>query len=408
MKTWYDVVIIGAGLAGLAAANELLHYGSIRLLLVDSKFKAHAITNLTFADVIADFELQESVLHTYRAFAMRSTLGSLSLHHFREPALVALDYRRACQLMLDRIANHTWLSQSNSRVVGLRRTDKDWEVSLDSGEVLHCALVIDASGKAQVSARLLGHPGSPLYSHCYGERLAGCEVDNEEICYFLPGGARFGTGGGWFYPLGSGVVSFGYAQVTNSAHYPASKVRAGYQRARTLFKPYASIVSRARRVSIESGSIPVGPVFPFTDRGLMRVGDAAGQAKPWVCMGVEPALINGSLCGRIAAEAYHRGTWDASLPDYERTWRRANWRRYCQALLLAPLQWVESEQQGDRVITAHNRLTPDEMLAKLRENYPPRSLPTLWWLRLYHELGRMRRGVRDRIDRFLRTVPSEQ
>jgi len=388
-----DVVIVGAGLAGLAAAGEVLRHGNPRLLIVDDRAEAHEITPLTFADVVADFGLEASVWHTYQAFSMHSPLGSRSLHRFPAPVLAALDYRRACQIMTERIADRGSLQRVHARVVGLRRADEGWAVSLDGGDVLSCALVIDASGRTQVSARLLGYSGSPRYSHCYGERLEGCAVDDEEVCYFLAGG-RFGSGGGWFYPLGDGAVSFGYAQVTDSPHYPASRVQEGYRRARASFEPYADIVAGAKPVAVETGSIPVGPALPLVGDGLMRVGDAAGQATPWMCMGVGPALVNGVLCGRVAAQAWQRGAFQtADLRAYEREWRKANWAKYRQAMWLAPLQWVADEGQWDQAVAAQSRFSPDEMLAKLRENYPQWSLARLWWFRLYHILGLVRRGV---------------
>lgn len=394
MRTRYEAIIVGAGAAGLAAAGELLRQSDMRLLLVDDETSVRTQKPLTFVDVITDFDLRDCILRTYRGFSMRSPLGSQAMHDFQEPPLAVIDYSTLCQLMAERIRNYDTLDRSYSRITKLRSQGEEWIVNLSNGETVQCALVIDASGRAQVSAKLLGYASSTYYSHCYGETLADCNVSDEEVCYFLGGGRRFGTGGGWFYPLGEGMVSFGYAQVTRSSRYPAAKVRAGYEGARTCFEPYAGLVAGSRRMAIETGSIPVGPTLPLVGNGLMRVGDAAGQASPWMCMGVEPALLNGTLCGKVAAEAYQGNSFRKNdLKAYERIWRRRNWLPYRQAMLLAPLQWVEDEERWDRAIAAQNRFTSDEMLSKLRENYPVWPLPTLYWFRLYDLLGRMRRGV---------------
>lgn len=401
-EPWYDIVIVGAGLAGLAAADELSRHNNLRLLLVDARRKERTHTALTFADTIADFGLEKGVLHTYQSFSMQSPLGSRSLHRFQEATLVALDYGQACRLMAGRLADRTSLQRTHARVMAMQRTDQAWQIALGSGEMIRCALVIDASGRAQLSAEVLGYSRSRLYSHCYGERLEGCPVDDEAVCYFLGGSGRFGTGGGWFYPLGDDLASFGYAWVTKSPHYPASMVQEGYRRAVAFFEPYASIVAAAECVTTEAGSIPVGPSLPLVGNGLLRVGDAAGQATPWMCMGIEPALVNGALCGRVATQACQDGAFQASdLQTYQLAWKQANWRPYRQAMLVAPTQWVKDEEQWDRAIAAQNRFTADEMLAKLRNNYPTKPLAKLWWFRLYYTLGRLRRGIRDQIRRWL-------
>jgi flavin-dependent dehydrogenase len=64
------------------------------------------------------------------------------------------------------------------------------------------------------------------------------------------------------------------------------------------------------------GVIPVCPPRRFVYDGLMLIGDAAGQATIWSCMGSEPALIAGQLAGQAAIEAQRRkdyslATWKA-------------------------------------------------------------------------------------------------
>lgn len=393
MEPAYDVLIAGAGLAGLAAAGGLLASCPCRLLLVDAPGSADR-TLLTFTQVVADFNLRESVVRAYQAFSLHSSLGSRSLHRFAQPVLAAVDYRRLRHCLQGQLSGYDGWHRADCNVTQLRRSRDGWDVRLSSGDVVRASLVIDATGYAQFSARSPGYAHSPLYSHCYGAKLEGCQVDeNDDVCCFLGGGA-FGSGGGWYYPLGEGVSSFGCAHVTASPDYPAQRMRSGYERIEGNFQPYARLVAGARPVAVEMGSIPVGPAFPFVADGLMRVGDSAGQATAWMCMGVEPALVNGLECGRVAAAAWQRGDFRAAnLRGYERAWRQANSRRYRQAMMLAPLQWVADDRRWDRAVANQTRYSSQEMLAKLRDNYPLWPLGTLYGFRLYDVLGRTRRRV---------------
>jgi flavin-dependent dehydrogenase len=95
-------------------------------------------------------------------------------------------------------------------------------------------------------------------------------------------------------------------------------VRQRYQRALQELAPYADVLARGKPGPVERGSIPLGPVRCFVYDGLMLVGDAAGQATPWACMGSESALINGQTCGRVAAKAFKQGDLRAKvLREYE-------------------------------------------------------------------------------------------
>ncbi|MBN1657084.1 MAG: hypothetical protein JXA93_01720 [Anaerolineae bacterium] len=396
-----DLVIIGAGVAGLSVAAEVGHRARIegrerdapRVVVVDDRQLAGERTILTFVQEMTAFGLEESILRVYRAFGMRSSLASHAVHDMPEPGVAAVDYRRLCLLLGERVASYPTVQRISTRVTGLQRAAGGWEIRLANRQALFAPIVVDASGASQLSARRR----SRLYSHSYGELLDGCEVDDAGVGYFL-GGGPFATGGGWFYPLGEGRASFGFAQVTHRPHISTAELEAGFRRARSAFEPLARAVAAARTVGVEMGTIPVEPVMPLVEKGLMRVGDAAGQATPWMCMGVERALVNGSLCGRLILDALHRDRLQVDgLRHYEKAWRQLEWRRYRQAMLLAPLQWVKDEERWDRAIAAQNRFTPEEMMAKLRENYPFWSLPTLYWFRAYHLLGLVRRGIRDRI-----------
>jgi flavin-dependent dehydrogenase len=396
----YDIAIIGGGLAGLSAAVAIGADSEARVVLIDKDVGHNNLTPLTFSDVIQKFGLENSVVNRYRGFSLHSSLGSQSLHYYSDFPLVSLDYRWACYILLARAQQSLGFTWQRGYATGLVKDREGWIISLNGNQRIRAPLLIDASGRAHFAARCLHLAHPRMYSHCYGQIFSRYQITGDElaedICWFLGGSERFGNGGGWCYPLEAGRISFGFASVTDSPRYPLKLVRQRYQRALQEFAPYAGILARGKPGPVERGSIPLGPVRRFVYDGLMLVGDAVGQATPWACMGVEPALVNGQTCGHVAAQALKQRDFRARvLREYETIWAQANQRSYRQGTMLAPLQWTQSEETWDKITASHSRLTPEETLAHLRHNEPIRSLPILGWSMVYDRLGRIRRGVRD-------------
>ncbi len=404
---FYDVAIVGGGLAGLSAAVAVSANSEAWVVLVDKDIGRNNPTPLTFSDVVQEFGLEDSVVNRYRGFSLHSSPGSQSFHYYGDFPLVSLDYRWACYILLTRAQQSLRFTWQRSYATNLTRDGGEWIISLNGGQQIRAPLLIDASGRAHFAAHCLHLARPRLYSHCYGQIFSRCQIADgelaEDVCLLLGGSERFGNGGGWCYPLGAGRISFGFASVTASPRYPLELVRRRYRRALQEFTPYAHILARGKPGPVERGSIPLGPVRPFVHDGLMLVGDAAGQATPWACMGVEPALVNGRTCGRVAAQAFKRKDFRAEvLREYETIWAQTNRRAYRQGTILAPLQWTQSEEVWDRITVGHSRFTPEEALAHLRYNEPIYSLPVLGWSVVYGRLGRIRRRVRDWLRQHLR------
>ena len=409
----YDIAIIGGGLAGLSAAVAIGADSEARVALIDEDVGCNNPTPLTFSDVVQRFGLEDSVVNRYRGFSLHSSLGSQSIHYYRDFSLVSLDYRWACYILLARAQQSSGFTWQRGYATGLVKDRGGWIISLNDSQRIRAPLLIDASGRAHFAARCLHLARPRMYSHCYGQILSVCQITDgelaEDVCSFLGGSERFGNGGGWCYPLGAGRISFGFASVTDSPRYPLRLVRQRYRRALREFAPYADILARGKPGPVERGSIPLGPVRRFVYDGLMLVGDAAGQATPWACMGVEPALVNGQTCGRVAVQALKQGDFRATvLREYEAIWAQANQRSYRQGTMLAPLQWTQSEEVWDKITANHSRFTPQETLAHLRYNEPIHSLPMLGWNMVYDRLGRIRRGVRDWARQHLRIWQRKQ
>jgi flavin-dependent dehydrogenase len=397
-----DVAIIGGGLVGLSAALVISTQSDARLIMIDEAIGSNRSLPLTFLDTVQQFGLEESVLKYYHGFAMRARTGNQALHTFDDTPLVALDYLVACRHLYARLQAYPSFTHLPTQAVGLNRNPVGWHVHLRDQSDVACYLLIDASGCAHFTARQLGLPAPPMYSHTYGRIFAGCRVPTgeESVALFLAGNPRHGNGGGWFYPLAGQRASFGFARLTRSSQFPERECRQGFECALQEFPPYAEILQDAIPEDTHVGSIPIGPVKRLAYDGLMLVGDAAGHATPWACMGVEPALLNGQLCGQTAVSAFQVRDFSYSLlRDYEQTWKTRNGDAYRKAVMLADLEWQRGEAVWDHTINKLNRLSGPEMLDNLQHNSPHFPLPLIWWLLMYDWLGLVRRGIWDRLGR---------
>jgi digeranylgeranylglycerophospholipid reductase len=395
-----DIAIVGGGLAGLSAALTIATESDARVILIDRVIGSNRSLPLTFLDTIRQFGLEDSILARYHSFAMHTRTGKQALRRFASAPLVALDYGAACRQLYSRLETSVDFTHLPTQAKRLEHNPGQWRIGLRDGSDVACPLVIDASGAAHFTARQLGHPTTSRYSHSYGKILAGCHVpmDQKDVAFFLTGNPRHGNGGGWFYPLKARRVSFGFAQLTNSSRFPRRECRLGFERALHEFYPYAEVVQGASPEDVHVGSIPIGPVKRLVYDGLMLVGDAAGQATPWACMGAEPALLNGQLCGHVAASARRERDFGRSrLRGYETAWKARNGDGYRKAVMLANLEWQRGEEAWDHTVHSLDRMSGSEMLDSLRYNTPHFPLPLIWWLLVYDRLGLIRRGVRDRL-----------
>lgn len=396
----YDVVIVGGGLAGLSVAVALSQRCPAAIAVVEGRgVGSNNPTPLTFVEVVEGFDLEEHVVARYRRFGFHSPLGSRSSHTYDTPQLVALDYGGACDVLLRRARATGRVELLSTRAVDLARTrGGGWRLGLASGVEITAPLLVEASGRALFVTRKLGLPRPRMFSHCMGQVFRGEPLPDPTEALFLAPADRYGDGGGWFYPLAGGRASFGYATLSASAEYPGQLLKERYARAVQEFAPYATWLSSAEPLHVEAGSIPICPARRFVYDGLLLVGDAAGQATSWSCMGTEPALSCGQRAGWAAAEAYQRGVFSrAALASYQRWWDQEQRPVYRQGTLLAPAVWGQCEESWNRQVALVQQLTPEQMVLRLRVNWP--FLP--WWrvafIRAYHLAGRVRRGLVARL-----------
>jgi flavin-dependent dehydrogenase len=192
-----------------------------------------------------------------------------------------------------------------------------------------------------------------------------------------------------------GDASFGVAVLRSGGQpFAGGSLRELLNKARVELSPFSDWISGAQVETVEWGIIPIHPLRRFVYDHLMLVGDSAGQATSWACMGSAMALISGRMAGEAAANALRRGDTSArSLFTYEKQWRDCYGRIFDQAEQLAPLIYAQNDAQWANNLVLLQNLTPHQMIARLRTNWPQLPGWKLAFVVWYDRLGRWRRGL---------------
>lgn len=372
----YDIGIVGAGVAGLSTALHACSKidGTIIIFEKGKIGDPRKTSPFTFPDVVERYDLEDSVLQRYSRFTYRSPTGISASFEYDEPVFVTLDYEKACRIILDRIkkdGNVSVLENVEVRSFEFNKgflRKKNLILSLSDSQNIAVDVLVDASGKSFFAARKMGLKLPPLYSHPYGELLVGCEVaDPSEMCIFA--GKKYGNGGGWFYPIDEKTARFGFATVTRTPDFPMALVKQNFVNAREEFYPYNHLLKNARTVRSEKGTIPLGPLRKFVYPSIMIVGDVGGQATPWYCEGIRPALESGELCAETLCEAYQKKNYSTKiLKKYQEKWDARNRNIYSKSTKIGFWSWFRTQEEWDSAVKETTLLTPAQMLRKVRYN----------------------------------------
>jgi flavin-dependent dehydrogenase len=288
--TWFDVAVVGAGLAGLACARALCREG-LDVLLVDRKediSRTVHTTGIFVRRTLADFDLpgdclgppiREVVLHSP---ARRPLALSSGRDEFRLGRMGKL-YDR---LLLDCLnAGVRW--SPATRLTGIAPEGSGSQVRLSTRGRAWTATalcVVGADGVASATARALGLSVNTRWIAAAEDVLRGIPlVGPPRFQCFLdpaiaPGYLAWIVHDGEEVHLGLGGMPARFDVLGALERFRSE--------AGTLLD-----LSRARLVERRGGGIPVGGVLPriANDRGLL-VGDAAGAVSPLTAGGLDGSL----------------------------------------------------------------------------------------------------------------------
>jgi flavin-dependent dehydrogenase len=365
-----DIAIIGGGLAGLSTILPIVRSGKMRVALVEgAEVGSNNPSPLTFTAVVRDFDLADCCKENYSSFIFHNCQGSSIEFRFLSNQLVVLDYKKACRKMLNEIENYdSNFTYIKALATGFVQNEGGVLLHLDNGASVRAKLLIDASGKTQFLARFQGKPENSHYSHVYGGTFSNVKNLKDKQCCFLLPSPDFGSGGGWFYSLGPGRASFGYATISEKPipDYPTLKEK--FNRAFHKFEPYAEYLKDAHVEHIESGVIPITPTRELVQGRVVIIGDAGGMATNWTCMGIEPSLEYGRFAGDLSVRAILENYFEL-LNNLQNRWDAQEKPIYDLTAKHATTFWTSGHYFWEWIIKNDLALlSPEQLLDRLRRN----------------------------------------
>lgn len=303
-KTTYDVILIGAGFAGLACAQTMSRKG-LQVKVLEKKpwpgTKSHT-TGILVKELADSWNVPARLYKKIAAVRIYSpAMECLDLHspdyYFLTTDTAALIRWHADQaIQAGTSISYSYPYRHSTKQAGYHQLDKDG---------FRCRYLIGSDGSLSRVARQYSLGRNR-------EFLFGVEADVEPIAnlsqshlhVFLDNDIARGYIA-WIVP-GVRVNQIGLA--TRSPSIPA------LDRFLDKLSRYWNI-DKTAVLSMRSGLVPCGgPVTPFYSSGVLLLGDAAGMVSPLTAGGIHPAVTIGGLAGELVADhLLYRGKNPGSL-----------------------------------------------------------------------------------------------
>jgi digeranylgeranylglycerophospholipid reductase len=315
MPSAYDVLVIGAGPAGLMAARELARAGHGVAVLEEHAEIGYPVhcTGLLGLDAFHELSLPvRTVLGVARAATFRAASG--------RSIVIAADGVRAA--IVDRGAFDAALAseaaaagaelRTGVRVAAIETTNHGARATLASGAAVGARAVVIACGASYRFNRQIGLGVPRAFTQSAQIETDFPAADHVEV--------RFG----------SDVAPKGFAWVVPFARDGRPHARVGLMcatRAAGRFKAFAASVRAERRIDAPWSTprlkiLPLGPVTRTFAMRAVAVGDAAGLVKPTTGGGIYYGLLSGRIAADALDEALRRDELGADrLAAYESRWK---------------------------------------------------------------------------------------
>jgi digeranylgeranylglycerophospholipid reductase len=333
----YDVIVVGAGPAGSAAAYDCAKSGLDTLCIEEHGTIGYPVqcagllSNAAFDECRVS---RRSVLNTVSGARVVSGTGSELLFDAQKTKAVVVDRGMLDREMAEMAADCGARFRLKTSVYGVRGTTVLTR-GINGHEEISAKLLVAADGPRSTIARLLGMERSKVY-------LAGIQADLPYECdprfvaIYPDASPDFF---GWAIPSGKDRVRVGLCARTQ-----------GPERFAAFVKNFGTTSTH-----LVTGTLPIGLMPRTYGHRTLFVGDAAGFAKPTSGGGVYTGIRSARHAAAIAAAACEHGRFDdAVLAGYEQRWKADIGRELEIGFRFFEMRQKMTPEEIDRIIRALN------------------------------------------------------
>ncbi len=304
----YDIIIIGAGPAGLMAARNLNNKANF--LIIDQTQQIGL--PLRCGEGIREKEFLQFFQHKNYSFVK----NTISQHQ-----IIYQDLKRTFQsnfLELDRPEFEQWLAQPIKNSLKLKTRCQDINIKDDHAEVItnqgtfQTKLVILTYGcnfKIQKKLNLVNK--TPLIITGYGGLFKNHQHKKDTFYYYFDSYGYL-----WVFPKNKDLANIGFGAFKNTEKINTKQIF------NQLLK---KIAPKAQMIKPYAGCVPCsGPIKKTYHDRLLICGNAAGQVHAGVGEGIYYALEAGQLAAQTALQSLKRNNFKQSfLKKYEKAWKKS-------------------------------------------------------------------------------------
>ncbi len=364
-----DIVVIGAGPAGLAAAKELSK-GEVDYLVLfreDSPCENKPCAGFVPRRGLERFGL-DIFPGAYPVMGARIKLPGSEIEAvvFDEHVGVNASRRDLGRAQLALISDDTVNLWSNTSVDNVFIDSEECRVNYtrdDERGTLSSAIIIDASGASPVSQKV-----NPIreripitgmgYSVQYQMNLPRSSRPFGNLNDFYYGSKYSPRGYAWVFPRGR-EIAVGVGSLIANARAAKKSITEYLDYFVNEAEPASTELKDAEVVRKEAALMPLaGVVTPSYSDRLMLAGDAAGHCSPISGEGIHYSMVAGELAAKTAQKALEKGDTSAStLSRYQKLWLREigsdlRWGRWLQRRILEDSSGVFSSKAGRSGVSA--------------------------------------------------------
>ncbi len=308
-----DVVVVGGGPIGLYIAGELASKGyDVSVIEEHSEIGNPSHCSGLFSTKIFDIVGNIGILHPARKATIYAPNGKsvkIGDEKIRGYVVDRVDFDRSMARMASRKGAEIILKER------VRKVDYP-KVLTNKGEY-RGKLIIGADGINSVVRRSI-RARLPMVIGAV-QVLAHYEYDEEDNVDIFLGNSVAPGFFAWRIPLFDGMAKIGLASYRSAWEYLKGMMKK----------------MNIRALSISGGGIPLGMADKTYSKGIMIVGDAAGQVKATSGGGVYPGLMCARCAIDTATRALEKGDFsERVLSSYERCWRDSIGKELSHALYL--------------------------------------------------------------------------
>lgn len=370
----YDVLVVGGGPAGLAAAEAAAQHGA-RTMVLERQNEIGYPIHTSGGSWVKDMKALAIPEHLYHPIAK---VIFLSPHRevpllYDPPIVCVMDVRGVYQHLAGRAVaagatirvRHTvdQVLQENGRVLGVtvkNHVSERFEVRAD--------VTIDASGFARhIGVRT--NMGKAFHRYGFGAEydLYAPDYPQDEL-FLIMGSAYAPNGYAWAFPRGEGRVRLGVGVLHPDNDDDA---RMYLDRIMRDIPQLAQHFKGASPLEYHTGLFPSENYLErFSRDGLLLAGDAGGHGSTLVGEGIRFAIYSGQMAGEAAAEAVKTGDTSAAfLSRFDKRWHARFARDMDIAYMINKRIAAYSDAQWDDALDLMKRLTPAQVAQALRGDF---------------------------------------